>query len=294
MNPLQEKSTVIVIFAGLMFFHNYEQGRFLKVGILRGAPDHVLSIDGPITQRLLKQRKYKKNSRRAAVSLLAEEMVLEITNPQIGTVSEATPLETVPGPFDIKNPAGNKTDYRYVVDFDRLYGTGYNFLEGALSPNIDLRAGIWRTLCRTEFLTYRRGGAAPEDFGFMADIMASDIELKEKESLALRDQRDGRIILEAKYMPGTTQYIVIANVPPRELRHHHDGLPTHFQNYYLAVPMPYNERVEFGLKNPGPSPCLDLPKQRALVQVLNEFVKSPPPYFCGIGSTSKDWVVRKR
>jgi hypothetical protein len=288
MNILQEKSTVIVVFAGLMFFHYNEPLQYFKVGILKGAPHHEFQIYNPNAQKVLTKVTAEKAARRQQSPDYPDEMVLEVVNHRSGTrTTEATFFQEGLDFLRTDSPH-NPEDYRYIISFDELYRTeGHSIRDGSLGPNIYIRAGQLYTLCLTDFLRSRKG-LSTKDFGPVADLMGLRVELQRDQSLVLSGTD-----LEVKYQPGE-QYVVIANIPSTKHRcpnaDHCKNFDTHFRYYYGAVPKLFYERYDFGHKNPEPKGCLGLPKEIAdyLYKVQ---IATPPPYFCGIGSTSKEWSL---
>jgi len=278
-HPLEDESLVTVFFAGLMYFRQDEEEHIFEIGILRGAPDHTFKIFGP-------------DGKGADIPAETTELVLEVIDKKSGnTRRDATPHQAGPE-FNRRDSRGDPTDYRLIVDFDELYPPispgdppDYEVFDDALSPTIYAYAGEAFTLCRTEFLTSKKGDDPPTDFGYMADTIGLNISLEPNEVLVLRDRDAEDPILRVEYMPRTTQYIVVANLPPREMRDHpHDG-PTHFQNYYLLVPKPFGERYDFAFKFDGPHTGCPLPEQ--VKRFFETTVDTPPPYFCGIASGSQ-------
>jgi len=246
MNLMQDKSTVIVIFAGLMVFHYHKQLHFFQVGILKGAQDHVLEIYQADGKKALTTT--KTTMKREGSALWPDEMVLEVINNETGIKStEAEPYEANPQ-FDRTDANYDRTDYRYVISFDELYKTeGHYIKDGSLGPNIYLRAGKLYTLCRTDFLKKKKGLLGQKgDFGFAAEFLGLTVELEEKQSLVLSGTN-----LKVDYKPGE-QYVVISNIPPPSHRcggehnvPHCKDFDTHFQYYYEAIPKTF-DRYDFG------------------------------------------------
>ena len=288
MNIMQEKSTVIVIFAGLMVFHYNESSHFFKVGILKRAPDHVFDVRKTDPTQHAKPKGTD----------WANEMVLQVVHANGTDTTEAETPVMYGSKLDRKD-SQHPDDWRYAISFDELHTTqGHSIRYGTLGPNIYIRSGQLYTLCLTDFLLYKKvPRGKPMGFGYAAELLGLRVELQRDEKLVLTGTD-----LEVKYKQGEQQYVVIANVPEPAHRcpkgNHCEDFDTHFQHYYRAIRT--TDKYDFGYKDPKPRPtaCPNLPPEIAeylrnakLEEYSKTPVKTPPPYFCGIGSTSKQWTI---
>jgi hypothetical protein len=301
-NILQEKSTVIVIFAGLMVFHYNEPLRYFKVGILK-APHHEFEVYNPNASKVDPAKTTARTT--AQQDGYPDEMVLEVVDDQGNSTSSEAAFYQQGNGFDRTIREHDPEDYRYMITFDDLYRTdGHSIKDGSLGPNIYIRAGKLYTQCRTDFLQYKKRIGNKMPYGFAADIMKLEVELKPDQSLVLRDPRL-EALLKVPYKAGE-QYVLIANVPDLDHRcsspnknkaEHCKDFDTHFQYYYNAIPKNLLSRYDFGHKDPGPQQyaCPNLAPQ--IAEYLrraghDEYLKkTPPPFFCGIASTSREWSI---
>ena len=271
-----EESKITIAFVGLIYLLHSEgpKGKGLfKACILRDIPDHTFSLLGDIEK---------------VEDPKQEKWTLEV----IRAGSASSKIEAYPrykDGFDRKNKDHPCCDYQWTVDFDQLYGfRGYNLDTKALAPVVEIRAGEFYTLCRTGRLGYKKGGEDQKEFGYMADITGVDIVLKSGDKLVLRSGSQNIIKpLEHSTKP-EARFIVFANLPPqhmiegqagdaRETVDPKNAPPTHFLNYYFAIPKLYEERYDF-YSMEEPQSCI-LPK--GLADFLKTINKGVPPYYCG-------------
>lgn len=262
--------TITIAFAGLFFFRQEEGGGEIKVGVLRGIPDHSLRIaysGAPIHP----------------ATCVEKEWFLRVADKE-GRVRENACLRRS-GSFDRRRSDNSDDDYRWMISFADLHGNGYDVDEEMLFPEVHIPFGEAYTLCRTISLNHTIGGVPQGPFGSMADITGVDITLNADERLVLQT-RDGQdIIPPIGFVWGTTSYIAFLNLPPDEMLGMPDRhLTTHFQNYYLLISEPFVERYDFQLPDEhGDVQRCALPHElmNLLPAVDKKKRRSPPPYYCG-------------
>lgn len=272
-----EGSKITIAFVGLVYLLHKggpkKKGLF-KACFLKDIPDHHFSLCGDI-----KKVEDPKD----------QNWTLEV----IRARSASSKIEAYPwfkNGFDRKNKDHPCCDYQWTVNFDDWYGPqGYMLDKKALAPVVKIRAGKFYTLCRTGPLGYKKGGVDQKEFGCMADITGVDIVLNRGDKLVLRSG-SRNIIRPLEHNPKAgTRYIVFANLPPqhmidgqtgdaREAVDPRDAPPTHFLNYYFAIPKPYEERYDFYKMEKHPQGCT-LPE--GISKCLETITKGLPPYYCG-------------
>jgi len=249
---------------GLMVIRFDEGQRLIEVGILQGIPGHEFEV---VTSghTIPDVKTYLGDAHKV--------WRLEVANIKMSSVREDAGLFYT-GSFDRRNPKGNGSDYRWTTDLesDEFYGREIEMYSGMLNPIIHITSGTLSTQCQTFFLDKKQGSDSFQPFGYVAEIMAVTIPIREEEQAVMKVADTGREIFRFDYNSGTKFNVEINNLPP----HHGDGMghpseATHFQNYYLLFPNHPSQRFEFkNDRETGEDPIYMCPT-----------LKTPDPFICG-------------
>ncbi len=144
---------------------------------------------------------------------------------------------------------------------------------GQFKPIIRLSKGHLYTYCMTGGVNVVQNGNS-RDFGFMAGLLALDIDTSAGQTVALKLDGSGT---EVFALPAGTSYRVeITNITPQP------ALQSHFHAYYQMIfrGVPANQRFDFtnqeGVPHPDQCPTGAIAKTLSRVTILSTF-----PYRCG-------------
>lgn len=184
----QAPSDVLILFSGLMVFHETKENDRYEVGILRHVTDHkfTISVDGTN----LPTEHWPKGSR----------WTLEVRP------DETSPTPPVgEEPIKIRRPddRGHQYDFGWIIDLEEFHPDLPELDPGHLDPIIQLPYGKLSTKHKSYDLMRWQGGSPtrptkPEKFGFVPETIELALKLRSGQELFLRDEQGNEVKLNLK------------------------------------------------------------------------------------------------
>jgi hypothetical protein len=267
-----QRPTITLVFKGLMVLHKDKDGQRYEVGILN-APKHKFRIN--VTSRSPRGIKHSSIDLKPAPG---EIWRLYVQDPVDREIREYRGEEF----------SRSRDDIRWLIDLESKEfhptkrGAADRKLKAELlNPVFHIENGVFYTRVKSK-LTERRKGSDPfEPFGFVAEEIGVDIELKSGNAVLVVEGTEEEIFRLEKN-GDVTHEVVIDNSPEIEddkkgtgsghgsgheaapptlpatapgAAHHGAAAPTplssdHFQFYYSFFPEPEDKRFQFRLAEP--------------------------------------------
>ncbi len=266
--PPDQELEVLVLFSGLMVFHERYDTKTYEVGIL----DQALSEGHEFcVQRLGGPRVCRQTAKEAGQkdSLQDPKYLPTGTKWRILVINQATGMQipsagTTVGPAQKKqrrpDVEGGQFDFSWIIDLD---GEGFHekpleLIEGKLKPIIQLPKGEMFTKYKSlDFVRWQgRKPTKPPAFGFAAETIGFRIKLKAGEELVLQEEDDPskpRTITSVPYVKpspvgGESEVLTISNTRYPQ----HDTSDFHM---YYKLFRGINESEQFDFDENKTEPC---------------------------------------
>lgn len=288
--PQDREMEVMVLFSGLMVFHEREEGLF-EVGILRQelAEGHEFCVQRLGAQRICRQTPQSKKSSphkdpREELNWLptGTKWTLSVINLSTGMPVASTGMAVGAAQRKQRRPdvEGGQFDLGWIIDLD---GDGFHeeeldLIPGQLMPIIQLPKGELFTKYKSpDFVRWQgKRPKNPKAFGFVAESIGLRIKLKKGEELILQEEDDPAkptLITNVPYVPpspvgGDYEVVMISNI--RYPQHYTSDF---FMYYKLFRGVDKSKQFDFDENTTepcepphNPKPCLPLnpaPKRKS-------------------------------
>lgn len=200
---------VIISFGGLMAFipdhssHHYENVAILTPA---SAPGHVFGVSVDGVPQTLPEHKSRNNWSLAVTGRSAGVRRLEVGH-DLTRMSDDGVVGVGPPP----PPGTGQYDMGWMVDLSD-YHSGLKLRPDAVNPIIELQDGVLYSLYKTDQMEKRIGSGRFSDFGFMTETVGLSVEVRERETLVLKDNGTNLPIFSLPYDSVPVHEVTIKNI----------------------------------------------------------------------------------
>lgn len=242
-----QKPTITLVFKGLMVFHRDKDGKRYEVGILN-APKHKFRIDV--------KSKSSRGTKESSIDL-------KPAPGEIWRLKIEDPLERGIREYRSEEFSRNRDDIRWLIDLESKEfhppepePAERQLKAELLNPVFHLDNGVFYTRGKSK-LTERRKGTAPfKHFGFVAEEIGVDIELKSGNAVLVVEST-GEEIFRLEKNGDVTHEVVIDNSPEIEAAKDESasargGIPHHVPGTAPNAPHHVPDTAPGGAAHRGP------------------------------------------